>query len=121
MRTPVDILKAGVEQMTPETWTQGLYARGPDGNSCDVFSSDAKCWCSLGWLDKLIGPPHLPTGVPDQEGARLYFETRGLFKIPELGNGLVEFNDTHTFEEVKECWKEALTRAEEIYGPVRES
>lgn len=126
MRTPVDILKAGVEQMTPETWMQGSYAPNDEGVGCDSNDPKACRWCSIGWIVKLVGPIPMPCLTITSEAEQLYHETREMFHGPllemdEENCGLVDFNDSHTFEEVKALWQKTLKAAEKKYGTVRES
>src|SRR5271168_1429055 len=80
---PSETLIAARELISvPERWTQGEYARDENRNFCEPFESQATCFCSIGALWKIAG------SLRDAEEAD-YFVRR------EMGNTIVDFNDSH--------------------------
>lgn len=39
----------------PDAWTQGVWARDADGNSCKCQSEKAKSWCTIGAIIACYG------------------------------------------------------------------
>jgi len=75
---------------SPEKWTTGELARDKDGNKCDPLSPEAVCWCIEGAYRRVYGY--------DMEAII------GVFLIRQLGltETAFRFNDSHTFEEVRQ-------------------
>lgn len=75
---------------TKDKWTQDTWAKDAAGNKCRENSPDAVCYC-------LVGAIRRCTDGPDYEDA--YIAIRKC--LGACSNScLVEFNDTHTYEQV---------------------
>lgn len=69
--TVLEALKAARELISvPERWTQGVYARGPDGRPVHPDDPEATCFCALGAVlrvggkcrwDKFVNPLYIET------------------------------------------------------------
>lgn len=80
------------EQITPETWCQGVFSMDQDGASVLIDSPLAIKWCLMGWIDKV------------------YRETQGTAYLKLMECGIrwpATFNDTHLFNEILEVLKKA--------------
>ena len=75
------------EMMTPETWCQRAYALDDQHRQVPPRSPAACRWCAVGWLIKTFG-----FGFMREEEA--------LWRAGKMS--LTTFNDTHTFEEVRD-------------------
>ena len=80
----------------PEKWTQGACARDSSGDSVTLTNASAACFCSLGALIKANGE--------FDRGLKEY--------LNRPTGGIVNYNDTHTWGEVKAAWMKAISLAE---------
>lgn len=87
----------------PKRWTQGWFAKDDQGTDTHSLSPQAACWCSLGALTKAAG-----SGYYSRELG--YLE-----KVldAKTGQGVSQFNDSHTHAEVVEVFDEAIKLAKE--------
>ena len=76
---------------SPEKWTTGELARDKDGNKCDPLSPEAVCWCIEGAYRKVNGFVKIDLHVG-----------RSLMELLRLDESPFAFNDSHTFEEVRQ-------------------
>lgn len=93
---PSEQLRAGKALIaTPETWTQGEWARNTQLHKVNVYSPKAVCWCSIGAALK----------VDISEDALHHLRIAA-------GELVWMFNDRHTHAEVMEMWDRAIALAE---------
>jgi len=90
----------------PENWCQGEYARDANGNRVHDGSGAATRWCALGsyWKVRYSHPE---------------FETTPLNLLAKAATqrgvqGVADFNDSHTHEEVLALFDEAIAEAEKV-------
>ena len=81
----------------PEKWTQSAFARDYNGTQVTILNEDATCFCSLGALIK--------SNDGFDEAAKEY--------LNRPTGGIVNYNDTHTWPEVKAAWMKAIALAAE--------
>ena len=111
MKTTVEILKAARDLIAkPANWTQGEYARGPDGTPFIEVVPEATCFCSIGAVAKVMGCPVLE--ADRSEAVRLLVEAAEA-SIP---SELTIFNDESTHSEVLALFSKAISSAEEKQG-----
>lgn len=94
----------------PKNWTKGTYAREEGGHPVAVDEPSAVCFCSIGALVKVLD------GDPDNlRMARGCLVSAVRDSDPDI-NGIAEFNDHHTHEEVMAVWDNAreLARADDL-------
>ena len=89
---------------TPEKWTQRLYARDTKGHGAAVMSDNAVCFCSIGALYKA----NRVMKHYNSESATQYLQTAIDGKHP---GALMQFNDSHTHEQVMQAWDKAINLA----------
>lgn len=78
------------ELLTDESkWTQKAYARDKDGKPTGALSPTAVCWCLDGAIRKCC---------PESLEGRIEIFSKLLDKTRM---GIIQFNDTHTFAEIK--------------------
>lgn len=86
----------------PSKWTQGYYARDNKGEIIEADMTEAVCFCSIGALHR-VGQFNWHS--EDTDPAEVYLngatDTRWI----------VEYNDSHTHEEVMQVWDNAIERA----------
>jgi len=81
-----------------EHWCCGVFARDKSGNPCTPRSQKAVAWCSTGALqNKSFSDVH----------ARLLLRKH-------MGMSIIQFNDSHTHEEVIKAWDAAIQEAEKL-------
>jgi hypothetical protein len=108
--TPVEVLKAAKANIaTPDKWTKGCAARGPQGNVVDP--SMGTCFCALGAIWGVTSPAN----DPDSAGflAEFLLEKARLILHPEFFH-VPAFNDDKDtkHEEVLDLYDKAIELAE---------
>lgn len=97
LRAALDLLGA-----KGEGWTKGAFARNREEKIVLIASVDACKWCAEGAVRKIT--PHY-INAEKSLGAL----SAGL---PKCYSGIDDFNDTHTFPEVKALFERAIAAAE---------
>jgi hypothetical protein len=85
-----------------ENWTQGAYARLPDGTPTDEDGPSVSCYCSLGALSK-AGNFWTPQKAYD-------------YLYAAMGSSITDFNDTHTHAEVLAAFDAAIEASKKEEG-----
>ena len=80
----------------PKRWTQSHSARNAHGMPVSVFSPEATCFCLYGALRRVYA-----------SNIVLYEKSSSKLKNLPLPDGYVQYNDTHTHEEVMALVKKA--------------
>ena len=75
-------------------WTKEYFAWDSDGDMCDPRSEEAVCWCLLGALH-IVDPT-----FSNYRSVHEYLSSK-IGKGVDGNDNIVEFNDSHTFLEVK--------------------
>jgi len=83
-----------------EHWCCGVFARDKSGNPCTPRSQKAVAWCSTGALQ-------------NKSFSEVYAEARLLLR-KHMGMSVIQFNDSHTHEEVIKAWDAAIQEAEKL-------
>lgn len=86
----------------PEKLARDDFAQTADGVHCSISNPDAACLCSLGAFNKAT------IGLPLYLTSKAFGYLRNAMKP-----NVIEFNDAHTWEEVKVAWMKAIALAEE--------
>lgn len=86
----------------PLKWTQGYYARDNAGEITEAETTEAVCFCSIGALHR-VGEFNWHS--EDTDPAEVYLNGA------TDNNWIVEYNDTHTHEEVMQVWDKAIAEA----------
>lgn len=86
----------------PSKWTQGYYGRTDDGEIIEADRPEAVCFCSIGALHR-VGQFNWHSEQTDPAEVYLNGATDN--------NWIVDFNDTHTHEEVMQVWDKAIASA----------
>lgn len=98
----VQLLEQGKDLIAdPKCWTQAAFARDWDDCGVRSCSPDAVRWCTAGAVLKVRDPPDQITK-----------EANWLLDRAMDGCA-VEFNDTHTHEEVMAAWDRAIYLAKQ--------
>lgn len=93
----------------PERWTQGASARNVAGESVDLFSEDAVCFCAVGAFYRVSFPAAPDFENKDRDHA--YWAARELL-FPFLGDkSLVDLNDGDGREAVLDALDKAIGAA----------
>lgn len=90
-----EIAQKVLERLGPngENWTQGEFARDKDGQRVARYSKEAVCWCLIGAIPKQVQFPDYSHFVDEL--------------VKKMNGQLIpNFNDTHTFPEVKAVLEE---------------
>ena len=88
-----------------EHWTQGKFARNPEGIQCDPLSADAFQFCAVGALRHVNGSALSVSYL----SARFYLD----MAVNMMGiSTVLEFNDSRTHEEVMELYDIAIAWAQ---------
>lgn len=85
----------------PENWTQNYYAKDEYGMTIHSSSDAAVCFCTLGALHRVI-----PMGSRGHTNRRA--DVRELLESLMGDDGVAQFNDTHTHEEVIAVFDKAI-------------
>ena len=93
----------------PEKWTQGISACNKEQQFRAPHDLDASCFCSFGAIIKSIDQKY---STIFQNSEIIKSQIDYLKKAME-SRCVAEFNDTHTWEEVKSAWMKAIALAEE--------
>lgn len=96
MKTSEILIKAKEVITDPKNWTQGKFARNALGKTACPTDFDAVCFCSLGAL-KRIG-----------KSSSFHLQLR---LNEAVGGSIVDYNDSHTHEQVMEVWDKAIAKA----------
>lgn len=106
MNTPLRQLKAARKLLTkPEHWTQGSYAKGPQGETRSLREPGVVCWCLKGAL------LHVRDGHETIMDAVLELEAT----MNSDYMSVIEYNDyiTRTHEDILNLLDETINRLEE--------
>jgi hypothetical protein len=104
MRPVLDLLTRAQDLIRdPAHWHQGWFAVDADGRECPSDSKQAVCFCSIGAMARAKPETHQLTQL-----ARKYLQ-----EAIGLEQSIVDFNDTHTHDQVMAMWDRAreLARA----------
>lgn len=102
MKPVVQILKDARALIADEkNWTQGALARGPSGGVVSYKSSVAVCFCSIGAIERIA-----------KKSTKALQVVEKFYRILPSGDGLADFNDSHTHAEVLALFDRAIARAE---------
>lgn len=99
------LIAAKAKIATPETWTQGTFARDARGGVTYEADPAAVCWCSLGALSL----------VSQNASGKLYLRAHGeLYQSFEAAGfqSISKGNDWLSHPEVMACWDKAIASAE---------
>jgi len=108
-QSTVGVLRAAREKITdPNKWTREYSARNADGVGVDPLDPEAVRWCALGAM-RVVNPNGCIVGSPYEA------LTRAL--NPGSADGIADFNDHRTHEEVLALFDKAIA-AEEKEGRV---
>lgn len=102
----VQLLEQGRTLLTdPKCWTQGAYTRDADGIPGGLgWEKTSTCWCTMGAVHKVSGTL----------GTANTIAYKAIWQLDQAMNGCaVEFNDTHTHEEVMAGWDRAIELAKQ--------
>ena len=88
-----------------EKWTQGWFAKDIEGNCVSAIWYGAKCFCSLGAIERVAG-----IELGDAPDCSLSDCAHAALS-EAMGGSVDEFNDSHTHEEVMEKWDQAIKDA----------
>jgi hypothetical protein len=103
----IEVLKAGKAKIIkPENWGIGFFAKTKDGQQCPYNSKAAFCFCSDGAL------MNVTSWDRSTENSVIYWEAYALLGSLADEHDIIEFNDTHTHEEVLTLWDKAIKLAE---------
>lgn len=96
MKASETLIRAKAVIKDPKNWTQGTFARNSLGEAAGAISSSAVCFCSLGALKRI------------EWSSSFHLQLR----LNEAACGsIVDYNDTHTHEQVMEVWDKAIAKA----------
>lgn len=98
-RTAANLTAARDLIATAETWTQGCYARGRQGQACNVFARSATCFCAIGALCKITARLVEQTGEAQPEMAALH---------DAIGMSVSSYNDMHSHAHVLSMFDRAI-------------
>lgn len=111
------LLKAGFALIAEEkNWTQQFFARTSDELPVVIASENACKFCSIGALKKVSFIRDIAGNVNEWiYEASITAEEYLCNAVDEITHGatnsVVQYNDAHTHEEVKEMWALAIMRA----------
>ncbi len=98
--------------LTPTNWTQHYAARDKDNYQVDQYSEAATCFCSTGAIDRVYF---------NLTGGEIYWNlefdlTSTLRDIvrEKFNQSVIQFNDSHSHEEVLRVFDEAIVVAKEL-------
>lgn len=110
------LLKAGFALIAEEkNWTKQVFARNSEGLPVASDSEDACKFCSIGALNKVS---FIKAATETEEeivsSGAMYAGDYLCNAVDEITHGatdsVVQYNDAHTHEEVKELWALAIMR-----------
>jgi hypothetical protein len=108
MNPATEILLSAAFALTPEeNWTKEALGRTATGAPVWESDEDAVCWCLLGAFQLV----RKDSGMDDTA----YYDAKDYFE-KACGQGLVNFNNTHTHAEVLDALYRAAEIAEERNG-----
>lgn len=112
------LLREGFALIAEEhNWTKQYFARSSDGLPVGFTSENACKFCSIGALNKVSFIRDIAGDVSESiYDASITAEEYLRNAVDEITHGatnsVVQYNDAHTHEEVKEVWALALMRLE---------
>ena len=102
MKTVLQLLTEGRELISdPKRWTTGEFARDEHERAVFVYDPKAVCWCSVGAIHKVEGPP------TPSSGENTWPALRALHAATACRN-IAKYNDTHSHAEVLAIWDKAI-------------
>jgi hypothetical protein len=114
MSDTLEILKAARALISePEHWTQGAYGRTSQEDEDGVYDlEEATCFCAVGAIHK-AGNFDVSCTLPSYIGVP-FLGDEGLLHYDSVyfEGKLVDFNDTHSQEDVLSLFDRAIARAE---------